>query len=177
METEFRDAIRGLRATGASESTRGVVEALDRHGREEAELLERYGRFVDESESPADRYLVRLILEDEQRHHRVLEELANAIAWGHVKGAPEQVVPPVPTRYRGDEALRSETRALLNHELRDRIQLRRLRRRLRTCGDVGMWELLIDLMRLDTDKHIRILRLILSNEISPRRLGVHTCKR
>jgi hypothetical protein len=177
METEFRDAIRGLHATGASESDRKVVEALDRHGREEAELLERYGRFVDESESPADRYLVRLILDDEQRHHRVLEDLANAIAWGYVKGAPEQVVPPVPTKYRGDEALRSETRALLNHELRDRIQLRRLRKRLRTCGDVAMWELLIDLMRLDTDKHVRILRLILSNETSPRRLGVHTWKR
>jgi hypothetical protein len=75
MATEFRDAIRGLDATAANHSTRKVVEALERHGREEAELLERYQRFVDESESPAVRYLVALILEDEQRHHRVLRIL------------------------------------------------------------------------------------------------------
>ena len=71
----FRDAFEGLQATGASQSAYEVVGALDRHGREEGELLERYRRFVDESESPAARYLVRLILEDEKRHHRVPEEL------------------------------------------------------------------------------------------------------
>jgi len=170
METEFRDAIEGLRATAASPSAYKVVKALDRHGREEGELLERYQRFVDESESPAARYLVRLILEDEKRHHQVLGDLANTIAWGFVKGTPEQVVPHFATKSGGDETLRSETQALLGHELRDRTQLRRLRRRLRTHGEVAMWELLIELMQLDTDKHIRILRLILSNETSPGRL-------
>ena len=170
METEFRDAIEGLDATAASRSAYEVVEALERHGREEAEILERYQRFGDESESPAVRYLVRLILEDEERHHRVLEDLANTIAWGWVKGTPEQVVPHFATKSGGDETLRSETQALLGHELRDRTQLRRLRRRLRTHGEVAMWELLIDLMRLDTDKHIRILRAILSHETTPGRL-------
>jgi bacterioferritin (cytochrome b1) len=171
MATEFRDAIRGLHATAANHSAREVVEALDRHGREEAELLERYQRFVDESEPPAVRYLVGLIVEDEERHHRVLEDLANTIAWGSVKGTTEQVIPSFPVRFRGDAALRSETQALLHHELRDRTQLRRLRRRLRTYGDVASWELLIDLMRSDTAKHIRILRFILTNESSPNRIG------
>ena len=171
VTAEFRDAIRGLDVTRASPSAYEVVEALDQHGREEGELLERYKRFGDESELPAVRYLVRLVLEDEQRHHRVLEDLANTIGWGSVKGAPEQVVPAFPWKNRCDEDLRSETQALLEHELRDRTKLRRLRRRLRTYGDVTMWELLIDLMRLDTAKHIRIFRLILRNETSPRRIG------
>ena len=34
-----------------------------------------------------------------------------------------------------------------------------------------MWELLIDLMRSDTAKHIRIFRFILRKETSPRRGG------
>ena len=88
-----------------------------------------------------------------------------------MKGTPEQVVPHLATKSGGDETLRSETQALLGHELRDRTQLRKLRRRLRTHGDVAMWELLIELMQLDTDKHIRILRLILSNETSPGRFA------
>jgi len=161
MATRFEKALEGLHATGASVSTHEVVEALDRHGREEAELLERYKRFIEEAESPAARYLVQLILDDEQRHHRVLGDLANTIAWGWTKGAPE-ALPPLP-KGGGDGALRAETRALLGHELRDRTQLRRLRRRLRSYGDAPLWGLLVDLMRSDTEKHIDILRFILHN--------------
>jgi len=135
-----------------------VVEALDQHGREEAELLERYQRFILEAKSPAARYLVQLIVDDEQRHHRILEELANTVAWGWVKGQPEEVVPAFVSVERD---LRAETRALLRHEIRDRTQLRRLRRRLRTYGEANLWGLLVDLMRSDTEKHIDILRFIL----------------
>jgi len=160
VATRFEKAFQGLRTTGASVSTHEVVEALNRHGREEAELLQRYRRFIEEAESPGARYLVQLILDDEQRHHRVLEELANTIAWGWTKGVPDEVVPVFP-RDGEDGALRAETRALLRHELRDRTQLRRLRRRLRSYGEAPSWGLLVDLMRLDTKKHIDILRFIL----------------
>ncbi len=158
----FEKAFEGLRTTGASVSTREVVEALNRHGREEAELLERYQRFIEEAESPPAQYLVQLILDDEQRHHRVLEELANTIAWASMKGEPDEVIPVFP-RDGDDRALRAETRVLLEHEMRDRAQLRRLRRRLRSYGDVPPWSLLVDLMRSDTKKHIDILRFILRN--------------
>ena len=49
MTTAFDEAIKGLRATGASVSTYEVVGSLEKHGREEGELLERYQRFVDEA--------------------------------------------------------------------------------------------------------------------------------
>jgi len=159
MTIGFERAREGLRATGASVSTYEVVEALDRHGREEAELLERYGRFIAEAKSPAARYLVQLIVDDEQRHHRILEELANTIAWGSLGGQTE-VVPALLT---ADRDLRAETRALLRHEVRDRTQLRRLRKRLRSYGEANLWGLLVDLMRSDTEKHIDILRFILRN--------------
>ena len=48
--------------------------------------------------------------------------------------------------------------------MQDRIRLRRIRRRLSRYGDVALWELLIDLMLSDTDKHIRIFRFILRNQ-------------
>jgi len=171
MNTEFREAVRGLQATGADRNARDIVESLDRHGREERELLDRYRRFGEESEAPAVQYLVKMVLEDEQIHHRVLGDLANTIAWGGVKGSDEPTVPNVSTKYLQDSTLRSETRALLEHELKDRAQLRRLRKRLRNYGHVALWELLIDLMEADTEKHIRIFRFILSNGARPHRLG------
>ena len=170
VHSEFERARQGLRATGASVSTYEVVGALERHGHEEGELLERYQRFIEEAESPAARYLIQLIVEDEQRHHQVLEALANTIAWGRVKGEPEAVVPVFPARGGVNGALRPETRALLEHELRDRTQLRRLRRRVRSYGDDPSWGLLVDIMRSDTEKHIHILRCILRSQVRPSHL-------
>jgi hypothetical protein len=94
----------------------------------------------------------------------MLEALANSIAWGSIKGAPPETLPVFPMRNGADRAFRTETRALLRHELRDRKQLRRLARRLRSYGDDPLWVLLVDIMRSDTEKHIRILRLILSGD-------------
>lgn len=173
--TEFEDALSGLRATGASVAATEVVHALDRHGREEAELLTRYEQYVEQTGSPVARYLVRLIVDEERRHHRMLEELANTIAWGHFGDEGRVELPNQPPRWRGpDRTLRAETRALLRHERRDRRQLRSLGRRLRTYGDVPLWNLLIELMRLDTEKHVSILSFIEKNDRKQWRNGPWT---
>jgi hypothetical protein len=173
--TEFEDALSGLRATGASVAATEVVHALDRHGREEAELLTRYERYVEQTGSPVARYLVRLIVDEERRHHRMLEELANTIAWGHFGDDDRIELPSPPVRRSGsDRALRAETRALLRHERQDRRQLRRLGRRLRTYGDVPLWNLLIELMKYDTEKHVSILRFIEKDDRGRPRNGFWT---
>ena len=79
----FQDAIRGLDATGASVGMRSLVDLIVRHGAEEGELLSTYASLASEAPDEGVRYLVALILEDVQRrHHRLLAELSNAIAWG-----------------------------------------------------------------------------------------------
>jgi rubrerythrin len=157
MET-FESSERGLRATGASTGERDVVAWIDRHRREEGALLERYEIVAQQAPSEAVRYLLSLILEDERRHHRVLGEIAHAIAWGGVAAA----VPAVPRMVEGggtDELL-AQTREMLASEKKDRRELRRLRRRLGAYSGT-MWPLLIELMQLDTDKHMRILRYVI----------------
>jgi hypothetical protein len=175
MTATFDEAIKGLRATGASVSTHEVVEAIERHGQEEGQLLDRYRRFAEEAESPVARYLVNMILDDERRHHRVLGELANTLAWGRVDG-PVGVVPVHPETPSVEADLRAETKALLAHERKDRAELRRLRRQLRSW-ETPLWTLLIDMMVADTDKHIEMLRFVLRGAGRPRRrwlrLGLH----
>ncbi len=133
---------------------------IDRHRREEGALLDRYEHIAQESSSVGVSYLVNLILEDERRHHRLLAEIAHAIVWGTIADAR----PAVPRMVEGtaDEALVAQTKVLLASEKKDRTELRRLRRRLRSYSGT-MWPLLIDLMLLDTDKHTRILRYILKH--------------
>ena len=166
--TEFEDALEGLRATRASPGARQIVEALRRHGREEAELIERYNLLEGRTHAPAVQYLVQLIVEDERRHHRILKELASTIAWNVVAGnpgasVPEKVVPALSTIDRDDEGFWAETKGLLKHERDDRARLRALRRQLRKHYSEELWLLLLDLAIADTTKHIKILRFLLND--------------
>jgi len=153
----FESSVRGLRATGASVDEYDVVGWITRHGEEEGALLSEYERFADEAPSPVTRYLVNLIVEDERRHHRVLAEIAHAIAWGTVREAR----PAVPRLVEGgaDAEFVKQTKRLLASEKKDRAELRRLQRRLRSYSGT-IWPLLIDFMRSDTEKHIHILRYL-----------------
>jgi hypothetical protein len=155
----FHDAIRGLDATGASVGMRDLVDLIVRHGAEEGELLRTYEILASEASDEGVRYLIALILEDERRHHRLLAELSNAIAWGS-SGKPQQrsAVPRLRGEIGGE--LLKQTKLLRKSEQSDYRALRRIRRRLRPFSDTTLWALVIDLMLLDTKKHATILRFL-----------------
>jgi hypothetical protein len=89
--------------------------------------------------------------------------MASAIAWGLIDKSAEPVLPDMTHRDAGNAALAEETQSLLRAEERDRVELKRLRKRLRPFRNVALWELVVDLMILDTEKHVHILRLIAKN--------------
>jgi hypothetical protein len=163
MDSEFDWAREGLLRTGAGPDIREVVELLARHGEDEGAILSRYQRFAEEASAPETRYLVKLILEDERRHHDLLVEMANAIAWGLIDKSTEPVLPDMTHRDAGNAVLAEETQSLLRAEERDRAELKQLRKRLRPFRNVSLWELVVDLMILDTEKHVQILQLIAKN--------------
>jgi rubrerythrin len=167
MDPEFESAVEGLTKMGASVTERELVHLLARHGQEEGKLLERYQRFAEGAASPAVRYLVQLILDDERRHHRLLAEVANTIAWGWSENSPGDATPEILPQEDPGGPLAKETRELLAVEEADRAELRRLRKELRDYEDTTMWALLVDLMLLDTEKHTDILRFILTHICGP----------
>ena len=141
-----------------------ILHMLETHGEREGAALESYKRVAEESSAgDAVRYLVRLILDDEERHHRVFAEMANEIK-SFVWEVP--VEPKVPTMVpRTDPALLAETRRLLAFETEDAKQLRQLRKELRHSPKSSLHPLLVDLMLHDTAKHIAILKHI-RNQLS-----------
>ena len=159
----FDWAREGLEKTGASPDVRDVVELLARHGEEEGAILGRYRRFAEEASAPETRYLVKLILDDERRHHDLLVEMASAVAWGLVGKGTDPVLPDMTHGDAGNAALAEETQSLLHAEEQDRVELKRLRKRLRPFRNISLWELVVDLMILDTEKHVQILKLIARN--------------
>ena len=162
MTDSFDTARLGLVANSASATDRDLVALLDRHGADEGEILADYEQFVLTADSPMARYLVSLIIEDERRHHRVLEEIANSVAWGgYDRDESVAKLPPLDRHASSD--LRTQTRRLLDFERQDAHALEALRKNLKDYADTTVWRLLVDTMLLDTRKHELILQFILDH--------------
>jgi len=158
MNATFENAEEGLRMTGASTGIRDLVELLEHHGSEEGEMLAVYEELAEHASDEGVRYLVSLILADERRHHQLIVEMANAMAWGTPSVSPDRATPWVSDSL--DPELTAMTRKLRRAEEADYRKLRRLRRRVSRFGETTMWALLVDLMMLDTKKHATMLRFL-----------------
>ncbi len=89
--------------------------------------------------------------------------MANAIAWGLIDKSDDPVLPDGTHLDAGKAALAEETQGLIRAEKWDRLELKQLRKSLRPLRNTTLWELVVDLMLLDTEKHIRILKLVAMN--------------
>jgi rubrerythrin len=153
----FERALEGLQATGASLTIRELVELLAKHGSEEGRMLAEYERVSASATDPATRYLIDLILDDERRHHRMLVELATAMAWETLGNAES----PVPSLgWAPAEELATATRTLRHYEEADRRELQALRKKLRQFEETTLWGLIVQIMILDTEKHATILSFL-----------------
>jgi rubrerythrin len=155
--TGFERALEGLRASGASDTMRELVELLASHGAEEGRILAEYARASSSVSDAAARYLIDLIMEDEQRHHRLLVDLATAIAWEPLDGDDARV-PPL--GWHVDRELADAARRLREYEEKDRRELKALRKKLRPFEDTTIWALMVQLILLDTEKHATILEFL-----------------
>jgi len=133
-----------------------ITHAFQVHVREERHFLEAYERLCEQIEDPGTRFLVELILDDERRHHEMFERLASS-ARGD---GSHDAIPPAP-RPTPEEVSRllDPTERFLDAERHDRAQLRGLARDVDGASD-DLWRLLIEIMDLDTRKHVAILEYL-----------------
>ena len=133
------------------------------HVESESALIEEYRTLLADPDTPASAaYLIELIVEDEERHHRLFHEMAASIGAGLYGGGgepPEGGVPPLPVE-RTHRALADVTSRFLAAERTDQRSLRALRRELRPYRSSNLWALLVELMAHDTAKHILLLNFL-----------------
>jgi len=130
------------------------------HGETERELLDTYRRAAEESESAAFRYLVSTLLDDELRHHRTFTQMAETLRIEVDQLREEFPIPPLGHWGFEHRRIVELTEALLEQERRDASQLEQLSTDLQGVEDITMWHLLVEMMRADTAKHVRILEFI-----------------
>jgi rubrerythrin len=145
---------------GASVWEQQLYDHLIEHVNSEGEILRDYERLAEETDSPAFAYLARLILDDERRHHQLLNDLAETIRTSAtLSGAPT----PIPDLgiFRADrEKILAETERFLAAEEDDNRHLGRLAKELGDVRDTTVWQLMIRLIQHDNEKHRHILRFI-----------------
>lgn len=131
-----------------------ISHAFSAHVRDEAFVLDAYAALAASTSDAGTRFLLELILADEQRHHEVFERLVAASEVGAGPGgiphAPEPPAHEIPE-------LLAQTRRFLEFEREDATSLKALGRELRPAHGETLWRLLVELMELDTEKHLRIL--------------------
>ena len=138
-----------------------VLPHLERHGEDEGAILESY-RLVVERSSAGEviQFLVKLILDDEKRHHQVFAQMANEFRSFLWEIPVEPSSPTLETH--ADPDLLAETKRLLAFEKKDAQEPKRLRQILKSGQPSSLNPLMVELMLLDTAKHIAILEHIKS---------------
>jgi rubrerythrin len=136
-----------------------LVEYLTSHMDSEREVLRSYAQLVEDGQPDHVRYLVELILADEVRHHQLFGEMINAL---RAEMDQRDISPRLPdfTPGQASPELLAETRRLLELERHDARELARLKRELGKVDDTRWWSVLVEVMRLDTKKHVQLLEFI-----------------
>jgi rubrerythrin len=143
---------------GLSVWERELYDRLMRHMAEESEVLERYGLLAAGSEGHV-KFLLELIAEDESRHHRLFQQWAEAVR-SMATLVPSDDGLPYLVRESDPATLIPAIDALLDVERRDSHDLKALEKSLKDVRQTTVWPLLVDLMILDTEKHVRILEFL-----------------
>jgi hypothetical protein len=135
-----------------------LLDLFASHGEREGVALAAYRDVAQRADDPGVRYLTALILEDEERHHRVLREMVNEL---RSETDELHLVPSAPwVARRRDPELVERIDALLALERDDARELRHLRRRARHAPSGSVFPLLVSLLVHDTARHIAMLRFL-----------------
>jgi rubrerythrin len=136
-----------------------LLDRLEAHEREEAEVLAEYGQAVAHAPDAGFRFLMDLVVEDEERHERLSKamtaEVRQSLLW--LRGEPP--IPAVAPAPQARQQLLQQTERYLQIERDGERQLDDLQHQVKGLYE-GRLELIVDIMRAETRKHTRILEYI-----------------
>jgi hypothetical protein len=141
-------------------SVEWLLNAVSRHAAAEADSLTQYEYLAEASGDPVVALVMRLILEDEERHHglllRIESSLRDALEWSHSPDAlPSNAAPPLPVF----DDFTALARDLGDEERAGARKMRELAESEKKI-DGGLHSLLLDMMAMDSDKHARMLHFV-----------------
>jgi rubrerythrin len=157
MELDSRD-----RWDAGSSRQREALARLRGHAQGEAAMVDAYRRLIERAPDEVVEYLAQLIYDDERRHHELLADVLGRLE-AQVRWEQDPSRLPRERRLPAPTAVRDELAHLLAAERADASGLRRLRHELHHLPGTALTTLIVELMELDTTKHVRILEFLCSS--------------
>ena len=146
---------------GASDWEQRMYRHLTSHGQIEGEILNTYKELAESGEtSAAFRYLAGIILEDEVRHHQMFADLAESMRQMGELRVEDEPIPHLQGLRKDKDLIMEVTERLLDVEREDMKELKALAKEYKPYRNTTLWGLLVELMRLDTERHIMILKFM-----------------
>ncbi len=136
-----------------------LCDLLETHEDEERELLREYQEAATSGIDAGVDFLMQIILEDEQRHHRLMKKMADDVRQSLIWTHGTQPLPPITATAEARQVLLRRTKAFLDIEHESLHQLNELQLKVKQLKS-GLLELLVQGMRTDTEKHAHILEYI-----------------
>ncbi len=130
------------RLTGATRWAKKATRLVDEHLSQERAVVESYERFADKDLPDLPRYLIRLVVEDEKRHHQVMAELARSLREINGSPGPGSFLPRA-TEGAPPPGLLEESERFLEIERADAKELGRLLKAMRVKPDHRLLDLLL----------------------------------
>jgi rubrerythrin len=146
---------------GASVRELDLFTHLTNHVERERELLQDYTDAAAETDCKAFSYVVDLLTADERRHHELFKSLALSLKTEAELSGAEPAIPYMDFDRVDRGEVRRLTRRLLRNEEDDARDLKKLHNQLHDVKDTSLWDLVVGMMRRDTDKHIAMLEFVL----------------
>ena len=153
------DAMWGIPESPEFSAVQHLMNEFKTHENDEEKWLKRYQEIADEAEDPLVRFLLSLIIADEERHHQIIDRmisrLKNDLAWTRPERMPE--------RRRVSAAKNAGLRTMLERFLAvERSGIKEYERLSKASGGLGhdLFGLLCRTMVYDSEKHIGILEFL-----------------
>jgi rubrerythrin len=136
-----------------------LLHAVDTHAAAEEDALGQYEYLATASGDPVVALVMRLILDDEVRHHGLLHRMAatlrDALDW---TTSPEALPTRAP-RARQSGGFAKLARSLIEEERTGAHALRRLADREKDING-GLDSVLLEMMAMDSEKHAHLLQFV-----------------
>ena len=137
-----------------------LIRALEAHASAEAHDLVTCQELAERSTDPVLKMLIGLVMEDEQRHHSLLQSMVRRLQQEVEFVTSPTALPVAEAEPAVDSQLATTLRALIRDEHEGARHLRHIARQDPHLYD-GLYPLLLEAIARDSEKHATILRYLL----------------
>lgn len=149
----------GERGSEETSEVERLMNEFEAHEGKEGKFVQHYKEIAEKSKNPFAKFLLNLIISDEERHHAVTHAIVSTVKGDLTWTRPENAI-------RGLYELGEEKEELLKLT-EDFIRLERegikeYKALIKTCRHYyrGLFELLLQSMIRDSEKHVEILEFL-----------------